>query len=74
MQWVVTLGLALTVIIVGLLVKQIPDDEEREERKGRIWANRSYNLAVISVVPRDNLVDFEIEEDYEMRKLREIGN
>ena len=28
-QWVICLGLSLCVIVVGILVKQIPDDEER---------------------------------------------
>ena len=60
LQWIICIGFFMITIVVGLLVKQLPDDQVHEVNNGRKWVNRSYNLAVMSIVPRETLIDFEI--------------
>lgn len=47
-QWAICLGLSLFVIITRLVVKQFPEENYNDEKVGRIWVNRSYNLSVMA--------------------------
>lgn len=62
-QWALCGGLALIVVLVGLIVKQIPEDQDwQEDSNKKLWPNRSFNLAVMATMPRESLQDFEIDE------------
>lgn len=57
-QWAICASMSLVVVLVGMLVKQIPYDNENEEQKGKVWPNRCYNLAVMATAPKESLQDF----------------
>jgi len=44
-QWMFCIGVSLIVIIVGFIVKLLPDPLEENKNKKR-WPNKSYNLSV----------------------------
>ena len=50
-------------------MKQLPINQEQSGKKNiRIWPNRAYNLAVKAVAPREDLIDFENEDDMEFEE------
>lgn len=51
-QWAICIGLALIVILIGLIISQVPYDIDNDEQKGKVWPNRCYNLAVMATVAR----------------------
>ena len=52
-QWAICFGMSLASCIFGIIMKQLPINEEKNgNRNIRIWPNRAYNLAVKAVAPR----------------------
>jgi hypothetical protein len=60
------------VVLVAILTREMPFDDEGEENRGKVWPNRSFNLAVIAMVSRDTLQDFENDEEFDMRKIESL--
>jgi hypothetical protein len=61
-QWLLSAGLALVVVVVGFIVRMLPESSKERSNKRR-WANKSYNLSVKLVGKSDKFYEFDREED-----------
>lgn len=60
------IGVSLIVIIIGFIVRFLPDPLEENKNKKR-WANKSYNLSVKLVGKSDKFFQFDREEDLQFK-------
>ena len=61
-QWLLSAGLAVSVDIVGFVVRLLPDSSQFKSHRRR-WASKSYNLSIKLVGKSDKFYEFDREED-----------
>lgn len=65
-QWLFCMGISLIVMLIGLIVRLLPDPLEENINKKR-WPNKSYNLSVKFVGKSDKFFEFDREEDLQFK-------
>lgn len=52
-QWIICFGIAMSLWVVGILVRLFPNLKKEDNERKIKWQNKAYNLAVKSVIPKN---------------------
>jgi len=60
-QWVICFGISMILWVVGIMVRLFPNLRKEDSEYKIRWQNKAYNLAVKSVITKNELSDFEVD-------------